>query len=198
MKMKRFTMKNVFPWISTAGLASVLFVAGCNNKPKYPDSKDAVNSALTQNNLGSIHVSQDRDKGVITLTGNVPNDAQKQQAETAAKGAAPGYTIADEIGVVPPSDASATKAALSDTDSAIEDNYKAELKKNHALNDQSIDIKSKNGAVTLTGSVKTAAQKREAARLAKKVPNVKQVVDELKVEPKKHSTASTNGDGNGQ
>lgn len=188
--MRRIKVNHAWKTASIAGLAGVLMVAGCNNKPRYPDSKDAVNSVLTENNLGSIHVDQDRDKGVITLTGNVPNDGQKQQAENAAKAAAPGYTIADEIGVVPPADASATKSALSDTDSAIEDSFKAELKKNRALNDQSVDIKSKNGAVILTGSVKTMAQKREAGVLAKKVPNVQQVVNELKVEPKKHSTAS--------
>lgn len=188
--MKRMKVNDAFKAVSIAGLASVLLVAGCNNKPHYPDQKGAVDSALTQNNLGSIHVSQDQDKGVMTLTGNVPNDAQKAQAEKAAKGAAPAYTIADEIGVVPPNDASATKSALSDTDSAIEDNFKAELKKNRALNAQSIDIKSKNGAVVLTGSVKTMAQKKQAGKLAKKVPNVQQVVNELKVEPKKHSTAA--------
>lgn len=182
-------MSDALNLVPIAGLASILLVAGCNNKPHYPDSKGAVDSALTQNNLGAIHVSQDRDKGVITLTGNVPNDAQKKQAEDAAKGAAPDYTIADEIGVVPPADASATKSALSDTDTAIEDTFKADMKKNRALNDQSIDIKSKNGAVILTGSVKTAAQKRQAGMIAKKVPNVQQVVNELKVEPKKHSTA---------
>jgi len=176
--------------ITIAGLASFLMVAGCNNKPKYPDSKDAVNNSLTQNNLGSIHVSQDEDKGVITLTGTVPNDGQKMQAENVAKQAAPQYTIADEIAVVPPNDASATKAALSDTDTAIEDTFKADLKQHRALNDQSIDIKAKNGAVILSGSVKTMAQKKEADKIAKKVPNVQQVVNELKVEPKKHSTSN--------
>ncbi|HET9087917.1 MAG TPA: BON domain-containing protein [Acidobacteriaceae bacterium] len=190
MIMRQVKMKEALKAISVAGLASVLIVAGCNNKQHYPDQKDAVNSALTQNNLGSIHVSQDRDKGVMTLTGNVPDEAQKAQAEKAAKGAAPSYTIADEIGVVPPNNASATKSALSDTDTAIEDNFKAELKKNRALNDQSIDVKSKNGTVVLTGSVKTMAQKKKAGVLAKKVPNVQQVVNELKVEPKKHSTAN--------
>jgi BON domain len=74
-----------------------LIFAGCNNGPKYPDSESAVNNALTQNNLGSIHVSQDRDKGVVTLTGTVPNQDQKAQAENVAKGAASAYTIATKL-----------------------------------------------------------------------------------------------------
>lgn len=176
--------------LATAGLAGALIFAGCNNGPHYPDSEAAVNNALTQNNLGSIHVSQDRDKGVITLTGTVPSPDQKTQAENVAKGAASAYTIADEIAVVPPQNASATQAANSDTDSAIEDNFKAEIKKHRNLDDQSIDIKAKNGAVVLSGTVRTEAQKREAKRLAKGIPNVQQVVNEIKVNRHKHSTAS--------
>lgn len=173
-----------------ASLAGGLMIAGCHKKPANPDSKDAVNYSLTQNNLGAIHVAQDRDKGVITLTGTVPAEDQKSQAETIARQAAPNYTIADEIAVVPPDNASATKAANSDTDDAIEDNFKAELKKHRHLKDQDISIKSKNGAVILSGSVKTAAQKREAEKLAKHIPNVQQVVNEIEVKRGKHSTAS--------
>ncbi|MEO6964944.1 MAG: BON domain-containing protein [Acidobacteriaceae bacterium] len=172
-----------------ASLAAGLMVAGCSSNPKYPDSKDAVNNSLTQNSLGSIHVSQDRDKGVITLTGTVPADDQKSQAESVAKQAAPRYTIADQIAVVPPENASATKSANSDIDDAIEDNFKAELKKHRNLDDQSISVDAKNGSVTLSGSVRTAAQKREAEKLAKAVPNVQQVVNEIEVKHGKHSTS---------
>jgi len=41
----------------------------------------------------------------------------------------------------------------------------------------------------LKGSVKTTTQKKEAGDLAKKVPNVQQVVNEIEVKPGKHSTA---------
>ena len=187
MKQDKNGITKVF---AIASLAGGLLIAGCNNNPKYPDSKEAVNNSLTENNLGAIHVSQDQGKGVITLTGTVPSDSQKTQAESVAKQAAPNYTIADEIAVVPPDNASATKAANSDTDDAIEDGLKADLKRNRNLDDQDISVKSKNGTVVLSGSVKTEAQKREAERLAKHVPNVQQVVNELEVKPGKHSTAS--------
>ncbi|MGC1920255.1 MAG: BON domain-containing protein [Acidobacteriaceae bacterium] len=187
MKQEQKTMTKV---MAIASLAAGLVIAGCNSNPKFPDSKSAVNNSLTQNNLGAIHVSQDQDKGVITLTGTVPSDGQKSQAESIAKQAAPNYTIADEIAVVPPQNADATKAANSDTDDAIEDSFKADLKKHRNLDDQDISVTSKNGAVVLTGSVKTEAQKREAERLAKHVPNVQQVMNEIKVKPGKHSSAS--------
>ena len=103
-----------------------MIVAGCN-KPAHPDEKSAVNDALKNNNLSAVSVSQDRDKGVMTLKGDVPSEDQKNQAENIAKQAAPDYTIADEIGVRPPGEANAGSVA-SNLDSAIEDNYKAMIK----------------------------------------------------------------------
>ena len=49
----------------------------------------------------------------------------------------------------------------------------------------------KNGTLVLTGSVKTLAQKRQAEKLAKGVPDVEQVAKELEVKPGKHSTANS-------
>jgi hyperosmotically inducible protein len=173
---------------SVAILAGALFAAGCNNKKEFPDEKSSVTNSLNGNNLNAVSVSQDRDKGVMTLTGNLDTPDQKAQAETLAKQAAPDYTIADEIGVRPSGDSSAGSVA-SKRDSAIEDNFKAMLKEHKALDDQSIHCSAKNGTLELTGSVKTAAQKHEAEALAKKIQNVQQVVNEIEVKPGKHSTA---------
>jgi hyperosmotically inducible periplasmic protein len=51
-------------------------------------------------------------------------------------------------------------------------------------------MKSRNGAVVLSGTVKTKAQKREVEHLAKHIPNVQHVVNEIEVKPGKHSSAS--------
>jgi hyperosmotically inducible periplasmic protein len=176
---------------STVILACTLAIAGCHNNADHPDEKSAVTSSLNSNNLSSVSVSQDRDKGVMTLSGNVTSDDQKSQAESLAKQAAPDYTIADQIGVRPIGDQSQAGAVASNLDSGIEDNFKASIKAHKALDDQSIHAKAKNGTLVLTGSVKTAEQKRQAEKLAKKVPNVQQVVNELEVEPNKHSTANS-------
>ncbi len=176
---------------SVAILAGALVVSGCNNKPAHPDEKSAVTNAMSSNSLSDVSVSQDQDKGVMTLTGNVASADQKSQAETLAKQAAPDYTIADEIGVRPQGAESQAKAVDSNLDSAIEDNFKASLKANKHLDDQSIDYSAKNGTLVLKGSVKTAAQKTEAGKLAKAVPNVQQVVNEIEVKPGKHSTTQS-------
>jgi len=169
--------------------AGAIAIAGCEHKT-YPDEKGAVTDALKNDNLGKIDVSQDRDKGVMTLKGNVDSDNDKQQAESLAKQAAPGYSIANEIGVRPPDEHNAGSVA-SKQDDAIEDNFKAAIKSHQNLDDQSIHASSKNGTLVITGSVKTTTQKSEVTTLAKHVPDVQQVVNELEVKPGKHSTPNS-------
>jgi hyperosmotically inducible periplasmic protein len=169
-------------------LGCAMVIAGCQKN--HPDEKSAVTNSLNSNNLGSISVSQDQEKGVMTLKGDVASADQKSQAESLAKQAAPDYTIANEIGVRPPEAANAG-AVASNLDSAIEDNFKAAIKAHENLNDQSIRGSAKNGTLVIKGSVKTAAQKKEVGTLAKQVPNVQQVVNELEVKPGKHSTPSS-------
>jgi len=169
-------------------MGGAMVIAGCNKT--HPDEKSAVTNSLNSNNLSAVSVSQDQEKGVMTLSGNVDNADAKSQAESLAKQAAPDYTIANEIGVRPPEVANAG-AVASNLDSAIEDNFKAAIKAHENLNDQSIHASAKNGTLVIKGSVKTAAQKKEVGTLAKQVPNVQQVVNELEVKPDKHSTPSS-------
>ena len=187
--MKTTLTHRAFQLSSAAVLAGVMVVAGCD-KPAHPDEKSAVTDSLKNSNLNAVNVSQDREKGVMTLSGNVDSQDLKSQAESVAKQAAPDYTIANEIGVRPPGATTAGSVA-SNLDDAIEDNFKAMIKSHASLNDQSIHGDAKNGTLVLKGSVKTTKQKKEAEDLAKKVPNVQQVVNELEVKPGKHSTANS-------
>lgn len=198
MKNDSMTGKKIFTSLTqaaTISIMSVLLVSGCSQHKTHPDEKSAVTNAMNSNNMSGISVSQDQDKGVMTLTGDVQTQNQKTQAENLAKQAAPDYTVADEIGVRPANSASQAADVASASDDAIHDSFKAELKGHKNLDDQSIDYKVKNGTLMLSGSVKTEAQKKEAEKLAKHVPNVGQVVNEIKVEPKKHSTARSNESG---
>jgi hyperosmotically inducible periplasmic protein len=189
--MNNFSSHRHFLPALAATLLGTIAIAGCHNQPAHPDEKSAVTGSLNSNNLSSVSVSQDRDKGVMTLSGNVSSGDLKAQAETLAKQAAPDYTIADEIGVRPVGDQSQAAAVSSNLDSAIEDNFKASIKANKNLDEQSIHFNAKNGTLVLKGSVKTLAQKKEAEGLAKQVPNVQQVVNELEVKPGKHSPANS-------
>lgn len=169
-------------------LGGALVIGGCNKS--YPDEKSAVDQALTSNDFGTVGVSQDRDKGVMTLRGNVGLPADKDRAEKIAQRAAPDYRIANELGVRPENMPGAAGADAK-LDSAIEDNFKAAIKGHENLNDQSISGSAKNGTLVIKGSVKTPQQRAEAETLGKQVPNVQQVVNELKVKSDKHSTPSS-------
>lgn len=169
---------------STSAFAVALLglglATGCH-KPQHPPVKENVAVSLKANNLGDLSVAEDRDTGVVTITGEVQTEDQKTQAESLARTAAPGYVVANEIGVRPAGAESQAKAVDSSLDEAIESNYKAILEAHKDLNDQRIHYSAKNGTLVLTGSVKTAAQRQEAASLAATVPNVQQVVNEIQV-----------------
>ena len=177
--------------LATAALAGTLMIAGCRSGHKYPNAKPAIQNSLTQNNLSAISVMQNRAKGVITLTGSVPTEDQKAQAESVAKTAAPSYTVVDEISVVPPANSMANSSAMagsgmaaagsSPADMAIQDKFNKEVKQKHYLKDDHIDIAANNGDVVLSGEVRTAYDKKEAEKLAKKIDNVKSVQNNLKV-----------------
>jgi osmotically-inducible protein OsmY len=147
---------------------------------KSHSEANAVRNALKQADLKDVTVSDDADKNTITLGGSVHSEEAKHRAGEVAKSAAGGRQIANEISVQPVGNESQARSIASNRDDAIEDNYKAELLSRH-LDNESIHYKAKNGVLLLTGSVKNAQQRQEAQELAKKVPNVRQVVNQIEV-----------------
>lgn len=84
---------------AAAALGGILLLGGCNSG--HPDSLSAVQTALAQNKLSTIQVAEDRDQGVITLSGTVPTDDQRLQAGSIAMEAAATYRVQNNITVVP-------------------------------------------------------------------------------------------------
>ena len=158
----------------------IMFTLAACEREKHPDVKDAVNTAMTRNDLGVVKVSQDRDKGVLTLSGDVETADQKAQAESIAAQTAPGYTIANEIGVRPVGQESQAKSVDSNLDDGIESNFKASLKA-HKDSITSIFPSRQERHTCSNGFREVPAQKAQAQKLAKAVPNVKEVVNEIEV-----------------
>jgi len=75
-----------------------------------------------------------------------------------------------------------SSAAIQLDDDTIESNVETALKKDSVLAPRDIDVESKNGIVTLTGKVRTAADKERAGTLAK-TTGVNRVVNEIEVDP---------------
>lgn len=173
-------------------LSASLFLASCMHSG-HPDVKPAVYNALDQNDLRSVTVSQDRQAGVITLSGIVGASDRKQRAEQLAQQSAPGYSIVDRIQVDSAGLQNAEKAASQATelDSAIQLRYKARLSANPALKNQKIQFFANNHTLTLRGSVNNARERKEAEDLAKRVPQVQHVINEIQIRPGKPSPANS-------
>lgn len=115
-------------------------------------------------------MSQDRDKGVVKLSGSTETADQKAQAEVIAKSIASNQVIANEISVRTKQDDTSAQ-----TDKDIEKDLDAALKEHTLQKDVKYDVK--NGVITLTGTVASKSQRTEAEKTAASVANVKQVVN---------------------
>jgi hyperosmotically inducible periplasmic protein len=169
-----------------AGMAVCVMVAGCSTASKSPEVSDKIRKDLKDANFGDVSVSQDRDKGVVTLGGHVTSDADKAQAESIAKADAAGQVVADEIAIDPPG-ADKMSTVNSDLDKAIDKNLDAALIQSKLDKDVRYDVK--NGVVTLKGEVNSEAKRAKVQNVASKVPNVQQVVNELQVKNQKASSS---------
>jgi hyperosmotically inducible protein len=182
-------MRQLTSYISMFTLLAIGTLAGCASDPaKSPDVSDNIRKSLDQAGLKDVKVSQDREKGVVTLAGDVPSDMDKSRAETIAKSIAAAQVVADQIAVVPPAAESDAKAINSDVDKGIEKNLDAALIQNQLNKHVKYDVTS--GVVTLTGEVNSQSKRASAEKVAAGVPNVQQVVNELQVKNQKASSTN--------
>jgi osmotically-inducible protein OsmY len=157
--------------------------SACSDAPKSPDVADNIRKSLDQANYKDVSVSQDRDKGVVTLTGTTLSESDKAQAESIAKGIAGPQVVSNQIAVRPPGNESMAKKVDSDHDSAIEKNLHALLVQNKL--DRAVKYDVKNAVVTLTGEVNSQNRSMAVEKMASGVPNVQQVVNELQIKDQK-------------
>ena len=158
-------------------LVSTFLIGGCSTAPKSPAIADNVRKSLNQAGLRDVSVSQDRDKGVLTLGGHVTSDADKANAANIAKSVAGGDVVANEIAILPAKDTGATKTMYADLDKGIGNNLDAALV--GAGYKTGIRHTVKEGVVILTGTVDDDNQRSQIETAARNVPNVQQVVNEI-------------------
>jgi len=161
-------------------LFSIGLLSACTaNEKKSADVRSDIRASLDKAGLGAVSVDQDRDKGVVTLGGKVPTEAEKTQAGAIANSMAGGQVVANQIEVVTPGDESDSKAVNSDLDKGIEKNLDAALIQKDLHDDVKFDVK--NAVVTLSGEVNSVARRSDVEKTAASVPNVKQVVNNLQI-----------------
>jgi hyperosmotically inducible protein len=181
-------MKSIKLFFTVLTLIAVGIMAGCSTTAaKSPDVSDSIRKSLNQAGLKDVSVSEDRDKGVVTLGGQVASDNDKTQAESLAKSFAGAQVVADQIAVIPVGKEKDAKAVNSDLDKGIEQNLDAALIQNKMHDNVKYAVK--NGVVTLSGEVNSEDKRARAEKVGTGVPNVQQVVNDLQVKNQKASSS---------
>jgi len=164
-------------------------LAGCSRtSAKTPDLVNTIRASLDKAGYKDVSVSQDREKGVVTLGGHVAADGDKSQAESIARSMAGDQVVSDQIAVIPPGAESDARTMNSDLDKGIASNLDAALI-NAKLHD-SVKYAVMNHVVTLTGDVDSQSARDQAQMVASAVPNVQQVVNELQVKSQRATSSN--------
>ncbi len=180
-------MKELRLSVAVLTLFAVGTMAACSGTAASPAVSDSIRKSLDQAGLKDVSVSQDRDKGVVTLGGQVATDTDKSQAETIAKSLAGSQVVADQIAVIPVGAEKEAKAVNSDLDDGIKKNLDAALIQNRLHETVKYEVES--GVVTLSGEVNSENKRARAEKVATGVPNVQQVVNDLQVKNQKASSS---------
>jgi osmotically-inducible protein OsmY len=180
-------MRKIRLSVATLALLAAGTLAGCSGTAVSPDVSDSIRKSLDQADLKDVSVSQNRDKGIVTLGGHVVREGDKTQAETLAKSLAGTQVVADQIAVLPPGLEKEAKAVNSDLDEGIEKNLDAALIQTNLH--KSVKYEVKSGVVTLTGELNSENKRARAEKVAIGVPNVQQVVNNLQIKNQKASSS---------
>jgi hyperosmotically inducible protein len=180
-------MKKLRLSVAMLTLVAAGTLAGCSGTAASPDVSDRIRKSLDQARFKDVSVSEDREKGIVTLGGQVGSEDDKAQAESLARSLAGAQVVADQIAVIPKGVEKEAKAVNSDLDKGIEKNLDAALIQNRMHGNVKYEVKS--GVVTLTGEVNSQYKRDHAEQVATRVPNVKQVVNDLQVKNQKASSS---------
>ena len=133
----------------------------------------------------AYQIDVDTANKVVTLKGNVETSAAKTMAVQIARDTEGVARVVDQLAVTAKPMATVdtpNRPNLSDvTDPAITAAVKTRLLADPDVAGLKIDVDTQSGMVTLTGTVKTAAEKAEAMSIARDTTGVKGVNDKLTV-----------------
>jgi osmotically-inducible protein OsmY len=177
------------PCLSLLAVVVIGTLAGCSTKStRSADVSGGIRTSLDQANLKDVSVTQDHDKGVVTLGGHVTADADKLQAESIAKSVAGAQVVSNQIAVLPTGTDKDAKKVNSDLDKGIEGNLDAALLQGQLH--KNVNYAVNNQVVTLSGEVDSQSKRTQAQGIAASVPNVQQVVNELQVKNQKATSSN--------
>jgi hyperosmotically inducible protein len=120
-------------------------------------------------------VNVETNGGVVTLRGKVDTADAKAAAESIAKGVDGVRSVKNELQVVAPTDRATVDAKDEDLEKAVEDRFAKDQRLSK------IDVRADKGMVTLTGDAPNIATSARASEVARGVPGVRAVKNDLTV-----------------
>lgn len=123
--------------------------------------------------VSGTSVNVETQKGTLYLRGKVDTDAAKQAAEEVAKGVDGVKSVKNELQVVPASD----KKMVEAKDEDLTKQVKTRLQNDARL--KKVDVRVDNGVVTLQGKVANIDDSARASQLARSVPGVRAVKNDM-------------------
>jgi len=120
----------------------------------------------------------------VTLSGSLETPAKGNGAEQNARAVDGVASVTNNLTVTNPQAATeppAASAPAGDINAELAKRVEFELYRTNAFNTLTMLVKADDGAVTLSGTVRSRAEQLLAERVAQGVPGVKKVTNELKV-----------------
>lgn len=183
--------KNTTSKIASALLAGLLLTGmsvgvGCSSTDAGLSSKVKTKLAA-DSTVKAYKIDVDAHAGVVTLTGSVDSQVEKDQAMTLARDTKGVRDVVDMIAVrtvAGNADAPEPNRSLGEVvdDAGITMAVKGRLLDDPTVKGLQIDVDTREGVVYLTGSVRSAAEKDRAVELARNTKDVRNVVTNLTIE----------------
>lgn len=129
----------------------------------------------------AYQIDVDTKDNVVTLTGTVDSTTAKDRAVTVAQGTKGVTNVVDNLTVSATTATPSRPPEVAVTDAALTIAVKTKLLADTTVGGLKIDVDSRNGVVTLTGTVRSQAEKDEALRLARETDSVRSVEDKLTI-----------------
>jgi hyperosmotically inducible protein len=123
------------------------------------------------------HIKVETERGVVTLRGKVASGEERAAAEEVTRGVDGVKGVRNTLEIVPEMKRKAADARDDQISKTVRDRFDADGQ----LQGASIRVRADNGMVTLMGTVPNVQLKDRAADLARKVPGVRAVRNELQL-----------------
>jgi hyperosmotically inducible periplasmic protein len=145
-------------------------------------SKDAWLTAKTMialysdDRVSGSSINVDTQNGTVVLRGKVGSADEKRVAEEVTRSIDGVGTVKNELQVVSPSERKMVNAK----DSDLKDSVQRQIKQDTRLKESDIEVRVDAGVVTLMGDVKDIGARARASEVARSVPGVRSVKNDLR------------------